>query len=55
MKKLLGILFMFCAIFEPMSPYIIIPPGADVHIDGISSGAGTDITATLAGYLATIR
>jgi hypothetical protein len=37
---------------EQLKPHIIIPPGSDIKITGLSSGTSTEATGTIAGYLA---
>jgi hypothetical protein len=42
----------FQATFDPP---IIIPAGADVSVDAVSSGVATEVTSTISGYLLTIN
>lgn len=40
---------------ETYDPLLIVRPNSDVRIKSVASGAGTDVAATIHGYLATIN
>lgn len=39
-------------VFIPFRPYLIIPPNSDVRLEAIADNAGTDVAASIEGYLA---